>query len=108
MAGQSRTGLRFREGSAQVRQQNGEPSYVRLLVFPADRRRFSVMLIATNEKALEARQPAVQSFLDSLRVASPLAATAKPAEPVGGSAAPRSRQRYYRGLDGIQNLCRRL
>jgi len=89
-AGQSRAGLKFREGGAQVRQQNGAPSYVRLLVFPADRRRFSVMLIATNEKALEARQPAVQSFLDSLRLASPSAATAKPAEPVGGSATPRS------------------
>ena len=87
--GQSRAGLKFREGGAQVRQQNGEPSYVRLLVFPADRRRFSVLLIATNEKALEARQPAVQSFLDSLRLASPSAAAAKPAEPVGGSAAPR-------------------
>lgn len=88
-AGQSRAGLKFREASAQVRQQNGEPSYVRLLVFPADRRRFSVMLVATNEKALEARQPAVQSFLDSLRLASPSATTAKPLEPVGGSAAPR-------------------
>jgi hypothetical protein len=89
-AGLSRAGLRFREGSAQVGQQNGEPSYVRLLVFPAERRRFSVMLIATNEKALEARQPAVQSFLDSLRLASPSAAAAKPAEPDGGSAAPQS------------------
>jgi hypothetical protein len=89
MAGQSHAGLKFREGSAQVRQQNGEPSYVRLLVFPADRHRFSVMLIASNEKALEARQPAVQSFLDSLRLASPFAAAAKPPEPVGGSAAPR-------------------
>lgn len=88
-AGQSRTGLRFREGGAQVRQQNGQPSYVRLLVFPADRRRFSVMLIATNEKALEARQPAVQSFLDGLRLASQSGATPKPAEPVGGSVAPR-------------------
>jgi hypothetical protein len=47
------------------------------------------MLIASNEKALEARQPAVQSFLDSLRLASPFAAAAKPPEPVGGSAAPR-------------------
>ena len=36
MAGQSHAGLRFREGSAHVRQQNGEPSYVRLLVFPAE------------------------------------------------------------------------
>lgn len=89
MAGQSRAGLKFHEGGAQVRQQNGEPSYVRLLVFPAGQRRFSVMLIATNEKALEARQPAVQSFLESLRLASPSATTAKPAEPVGGSAAPR-------------------
>ena len=34
-AGQSRTGLKFREGGAQVRQQNGQPAYVRLLVFPA-------------------------------------------------------------------------
>jgi len=89
MAGQSRAGLKFREGSAQVRQQNGEPSHVRLLVFPAGQRRFSVMLVATNEKALEARQPAVQSFLESLRLASPSAAAARPAEPVGGSAAPR-------------------
>ena len=87
-AGQMRTGLKFRDGSAQVRQQNGQPSYVRLLVFPADRRRFSVMLIATNEKALEARQPAVQSFLDRLHMASQLAASAQTTEPVGGSAAP--------------------
>jgi len=90
MAGQSRAGLKFREGSAQVRQQNGELAYVRLLVFPAERRRFSVMLVATNEKALEARQPMVQSFLESLRLASPSAAAARPGEPVGGSAAPRS------------------
>jgi hypothetical protein len=89
-AGQSRAGLKFREGGAQVRQQNGQSSYVRLLVFPADRRRFSVMLVATNEKALEARQLAVQSFLDSLRLASQSTAAAKPAEPVGGSAAPRT------------------
>ena len=88
-AGQSRAGLPFREGAAQVRQQNGEPSYVRLLVFPAGQHRFSVMLVATNEKALQARQAEVQSFVDSLRLASPSAATAKPAEPVGGSAAPR-------------------
>jgi hypothetical protein len=88
-AGQARAGLAFREGAAQVRQQNGEPSYVRLLVFPAGQRRFSVMLVATNEKALQARQPEVQSFVDGLRLASPSAATAKPAEPVGGSAAPR-------------------
>jgi len=88
-AGQSRAGLPFREGAAQVRQQNGQPAYVRLLVFPAGQRRFSVMLVATNEKALQARQPEVQSFVDSLRLASPSAATAKPAEPVGGSAKPR-------------------
>jgi hypothetical protein len=96
-AGQSRAGFKFREGGAQVRQQNGQPSYVRLLVFPADKRRFSVMLIATNEKALEARQPAVQSFLDSLRLPSPSAAAAKQAEPVGGSAAPRSGN----GISGV-------
>lgn len=88
-AGQSRGGLMFREGSAQVRQQNGQPSYVRLLVFPAGQRPFSVMLVATSEKALQARQPEVQSFVDSLRLASPSAAPAKPVEPVGGSAAPR-------------------
>jgi len=88
-AGQSRAGLPFREGAAQVRQQNGQPAYARLLVFPAGQRRFSVMLVATNEKALQARQPEVQSFVDSLRLISPSAATAKPAEPVGGSATPR-------------------
>ena len=97
-AGQSRAGLKFREGSAQVRQQNGQPAYVRLLVFPADRRRLSVMLVATNEKALQARQSAVQSFLDSLRLASPSTAAAKPPEPVGGgSAAPRSGS----GISGV-------
>jgi hypothetical protein len=89
-AGQSRAGLRFREAGAQVRQQNGQPAYARLLVFPAGQRRFSVMLVATNEKALQARQAEVQSFLDGLRLASPSAAAARPAEPVGGSAAPRS------------------
>jgi hypothetical protein len=87
--GQSRAGLTFREGAGPVRQQNGQPSYVRLLVFPAGPRRFSVMLVATNERALQARQPEVQSFVDGLRLASPSSATAKPAEPVGGSAAPR-------------------
>jgi hypothetical protein len=87
--GQSRAGLEFHEAGAQVRQQNGEPSYVRLLVFPAGQRRFSVMLVATNENALQARQRDVQSFVDSLRLASPSAPTSKPAEPVGGSAAPR-------------------
>jgi hypothetical protein len=88
--GQSRAGLTFREGGAQVRQQNGQPSYARLLVFPAGQRRFSVMLVATNEKALQARQPEVQSFVDSLRLTTPSASAARPAEPVGGSAAPRS------------------
>lgn len=88
-AGQSRGGLMFREGSAQVRQQNGQPSYVRLLVFPAGQRRFSVMLVATSEKALQVRQPEVQSFVDGLRLASPSVATAKPVEPVGENAAPR-------------------
>jgi hypothetical protein len=87
--GQSHSGLKFHEGGAQVKQQNGQPSYARLLVFPAGQRRFSVMLVATNEKALQARQPEIQSFIDSLRLASPLAATAKPAEAVGGSVAPR-------------------
>jgi hypothetical protein len=86
--GQSRAGFRFREGSGQVRQQNGQPAYVRLLVFPAGQHRFSVMLVATNEKALQARQAEVQSFIDSLRLASPSATTAKPTEPVGGSVAP--------------------
>jgi hypothetical protein len=89
MAGQSRAGLTFREGAAQVRQQNGEPAYVRLLVFPAGQRRFSLMLVATNEKALQARQPELQSFVDGLQLASPSAAAVKPSEAVGGSAAPR-------------------
>lgn len=71
--GQSRAGLKFHEAAAQVRQQNGQPSYVRLLVFLAGQRRFSVMLVATNEKALQTRQPEVQSFVDSLRLASPSA-----------------------------------
>lgn len=88
--GQSRAGLKFREGSAQVRQQNGQPSYVRLLVFSADGRCFSVMLVATNEKALQSRQAEVQSFIDSLRPASPSGTSARPQEPVQGSAAPRS------------------
>jgi hypothetical protein len=89
LAGQSHAGLIFREGTAQVRQQNGEPAYVRLLVFQAGQRRFSVMLVATNEKALQARQPELQSFVDGLRLASPSATTAKTAEPVGAGAAPR-------------------
>jgi hypothetical protein len=84
-AGQSRSGLKFREGGAQVRQQNGEPSYARLLVFSANKRRFSVMLVATNEKAMEARQPAVQLFLDSLRVAPQSAGAARPVEPTAGN-----------------------
>lgn len=88
-AGQSRAGFTFREGGAQVRQQNGQPSYVRLLVFPAGQRRFSVMLVATNEKALQARQSEVQSFVDSLRLTTPSASAARPVESVGGSAAPR-------------------
>jgi hypothetical protein len=89
IAGQSRAGLKFREGGAQVKQQNGEPAYVRLLVFPAGQRRFSLMLVATNEKALQARQPELQSFVDGLQLASPSAAAVKPSEAVGGSAAPR-------------------
>jgi hypothetical protein len=89
IAGQSRAGLKFCEGGAQVKQQNGEPSYVRLLVFPAGQRRLSLMLVATNEKALQARQPELQSFVDGLRLASPSATTAKTAEPVGAGAAPR-------------------
>lgn len=70
-AGQSRSGLKFREGTAQVKQGNGELAFVRLLVFPAEKRRFSVMLVASNEKALTARQAATQAFVDSLKLAAP-------------------------------------
>lgn len=95
--GQSHSGLKFHEGGAPVKQQNGQPSYVRLLVFSAGQRRFSVMLVATNEKALQARQPEVQSFVDSLRLTTPSASVARPAELVGGSVA----QHPGSGITGV-------
>ena len=68
---QSRSGLKFREGAAPVKQGNGQPAYVRLMVFPADKRRFSVMVVASNQSALEARQAATQAFVDSMKIVSP-------------------------------------
>lgn len=65
-AGRTRSGLEFREGSAAVTQQGGQPAYVRLMVFPAGRRIFSVLAIGTHRAALDARQSAVQAFIDSL------------------------------------------
>ncbi|MFI5106404.1 MAG: hypothetical protein ACHP79_15890, partial [Terriglobales bacterium] len=78
-AGRSMAGLRYREGSAEVRQQNGQPAYVRLLAFSAGNRRLSVLLVATNQNALAKQQPATQSFLDSLKLKLPDAAFAPPA-----------------------------
>jgi hypothetical protein len=101
-AGQSQGGLKFRQGSAQVKQQNGQPAYVRFMVFPAGKRRFSVMMVATNEKALEARQAAAQSFLDSMRLVAQTAASA-PASASSNSAhsGPSAAPRPGKGLSGV-------
>jgi hypothetical protein len=98
-AGQSRTGLKFREGGAQVKQRNGDLSYVQLMVFPAEKRRFSVLLVATNQKALEARQAVTQSFLDSMKLVPQTALSPKlaPTSEPGTSAAPHS----GKGLSGV-------
>jgi hypothetical protein len=101
-AGQSRAGLKFREGSAQVKQQGDQTSYVRLMVFPAQKRRFSVLLVATNEKALEARQAATQSFVDSLKVVPQASAsTAAPASTSAASSGPGAAPRSGKGITGV-------
>jgi hypothetical protein len=81
VAGHTRGGLRYREGSAQVKQGNGQTAFVKLLAFSAGRRRFSVMLVATSQAAMEKQQAATQSFVDSLALAGQDAASTSAVAP---------------------------
>ena len=60
------------QASAKEARRSGSRTASRLMsvcwCFRADRRRFSVLLVATNQKSAGSRQPAVQSFLDSLQL----------------------------------------
>ncbi|HEX7287349.1 MAG TPA: hypothetical protein VF532_14275 [Candidatus Angelobacter sp.] len=101
VTGRTRAGLAFHEGSGQVKQNNGQPAYVKLLAFSAAQRRFSVMLVASTQGALERQQAATQSFLDNLKAAthggvSP-SAGATPAMASGASTAPRP----GKGITGV-------
>ena len=101
-AGRTRGGLHYREGGAQARQQNGQPAYVRLLAFSEGKRRFSVMLIATNQNALEKQQAATQSFLDNLKIATPDTASApSPASASAASSGPGAAPRSGKGITGV-------
>jgi hypothetical protein len=85
MSNRTKTGLEFREGSAEV-SKNGAVSYVTLMVFPAGKRMFSVMAVATKQGAFERKQAVVRSFLDSMKIAAqPSVAGKPPAADVGNS-----------------------
>ncbi|MEI6670167.1 MAG: hypothetical protein WCP29_18625 [Acidobacteriota bacterium] len=84
-AGRTRGGLEFRQGGRTVSHASGT-AYAMLLVFAADRRQFSVVVAATHEAALQARASHVQSFVDSLRLATPAGAKAQPSAPAAGGA----------------------
>ena len=64
--GRTRQGLEFREGSGIVTLHTGAPGWVRLLVFFASPRMFSVLVVANDKAALDARQSTVREFVDSL------------------------------------------
>jgi hypothetical protein len=101
VAGRTRSGLLFREGSAQVKQNNGERAWVKLLAFSAGPRRFSVMMVASNQGALEKQQAAMQSFIDTLKLAAhggaSASAAASPVTPSGSGTAPRP----GKGITGV-------
>jgi hypothetical protein len=100
VSNRTKSGLEFREGSANV-SKNGANSYVRLMVFPAEKRMLSVMAVASNQGAFEGKQAAVRSFVDSMKISAQPAAAGRPAAgggssssrnagTIGGGGAPRS------------------
>lgn len=66
VAGKNGAGLAFREGSAQVRWDQG-PAFARLHTFAVGSRIFSVLAVATHEAAFRAKSREFQVLLDSLR-----------------------------------------
>jgi hypothetical protein len=85
--GTMKDGVRFLEGGADVRSSDGKP-YAELMVFAASGRVTSLMIVASNRAALEARRAAIQTFLASLQFAAGKATTAgKPAAEAGAGAA---------------------
>jgi hypothetical protein len=93
----TKSGLEFREGASVV-SRNGANSYAKLMVFSAGQRMISVMAVASNQAALEGKQSAVKSFVDSMNIsAQPAVAGRAPASggssssgSVGAGGAPRS------------------
>ncbi|MBZ5529026.1 MAG: hypothetical protein LAN71_14150 [Acidobacteriia bacterium] len=86
--GSTKGGVRFLEGAADVRSANGK-AYADLMVFAAGGRVTSLMIVASNRAALEARRAAIQTFVASLQFAAGKAAAAgkHAAEESSGAAA---------------------
>ena len=81
----TKSGLEFREASSGV-SKNGANSYVKLMVFSAEKRMLSVMAVASNQGAFDSRAPVINAFVDSMRVS----AQAVAARPAGGGGGPAS------------------
>jgi hypothetical protein len=84
VSNRTKSGLEFREGGANV-SKNGAVSYVRLMVFPSERKMFSVLAVASHQGAFEGKQAVVRSFLDSMKIAAQPASTGRPPVTLGTS-----------------------
>jgi len=84
-AGSTKGGVRYLEGAADVRSSGGK-AYADLMVFAAGGRVISLMIVASNRAAMEARQAEVQAFVASLQFAGKAAATGRHAAEAGAGA----------------------
>lgn len=84
--GRTSSGLSYREGGSTVTQ-GGNTLYAQLAVFGMGKRTTSVLSVATNHAALDARGAAIRAFLASLRFAAQPAAGTKPPSPRPGGLA---------------------
>lgn len=98
----TQSGLEFREGSAGV-SKNGAGSYVRLMVFPADKRMFSVLAVASNQGVFEGKLSVVRSFLDSVKISAHPPASSPGSAAGGGnnSSAAAGAPRAAGGITGV-------
>ncbi len=103
VAGHSRSGLDYREGGGYV-SWGGNRAFVRLRVFGAGSIMFSVVIVASHEAALSAQAPAVQAFLDSVRLASASGGVQSPGTAPatsGGGSAGSGVPRSGMGISGV-------
>ncbi|MBZ5523184.1 MAG: hypothetical protein LAP21_13185 [Acidobacteriia bacterium] len=84
MSNRTKSGLEFREGGSGV-SKNGSTSYVKLMVFPAEKRMFSVLAVASNQGVFEGKQAVVRSFLDSMKISAQPAASGRTPTAGGGN-----------------------